>query len=221
MTHPQLEKEAHVIETQKAELEEAARLKRIVDLERDIANGNISTATTMKRDTGDLVPVSPAASYLELADWTQTVLDAVMEVMDDMKAEKSEVFSGPVGRYGKVALDLAEVREMLNTRSYKPKGKWRKFEPDNAHAMRQDYARVLSRLLSQLKINRDLAPNLDLFDEKGQAAHWLKDGMYWLLTSLRSALDGWGQLLAWYDIHQPDDEEDVSAQILRISKRGS
>ncbi|KKK55674.1 hypothetical protein LCGC14_3072150, partial [marine sediment metagenome] len=43
MTHPQLEKEQQVIETQKAELEEAARLKRISDLERDIRRGNITS----------------------------------------------------------------------------------------------------------------------------------------------------------------------------------
>ncbi len=216
MTHPQLEKEAHVIETQKAELEEAARLKRIEDIERDILNGQILSGVGMNRDTDGLVPVDPAASYSELAEWTQTVLDYVMEVMDAMKAESSEVFSGPVGRYGKVAIDLAEVREMLNTRSYKPKVKWRGFELDNAQAMRDDYARVLSRLLAQLKINRDLAPGLDLFDKHGEAAHWLKDGLYWLLTSLRGALDGWGQLLAWYDLHEPTGEENIDAQITRV-----
>ncbi len=217
MTHPQLEKEAHVIETQKAELEEAARLKRIEDIERDILNGQILSGVGMNRDTEGLVPVDPAASYSELAEWTQTVLDYVMETMDAMKAQRSQVFSGPVGRYGKVAIDLAEVREMLNTRSYKPKVKWRGFELDNAQAMRDDYARVLSRLLAQLKINRDLAPNLDLFDKHGEAAHWLKDGLYWLLTSLRGALDGWGQLLAWYDIHDPTgDDETIEAQITRV-----
>jgi hypothetical protein len=181
-----------------------------------------------QRNVPQVVQVASDLQGPELLEYTDMVSLYTNSVLERLVEQEEPLLTAVIGDYVALATKLAEVKALMNSNSmYIP----RQWLPGKSHArtgltqedaerMRQEWAYVLSRALSHLKLVYQRIDDMPTFNEKrGRHEYWV-EGLHKLLSRTRTLLVQWAKLVAWEEVSAPiENIEDAIDIVVQKSRQ--